>query len=237
VSVHGDQATPAGAGQRPAPALLRRLLDFCQLAAGQVHPSWLHTGEALWLQQLQALRQPQPAATVAAWLRQRLDVAPQVDADLTPMDRRCFLLDMGETQDLALWLGASLCASRLRRLVRHQEVAALHAALGEAGLRRLFHSFADAHDAGATPTQPEEAATPAQLYRLGAQALLACAAPLGAAVQQRTQLKLERAACEATDGLHCSSPQRLGQHMMVVAMLFLPGTRWLFSDLRMPAAA
>jgi YOP proteins translocation protein K (YscK) len=228
----GSAPWPGGnLSNRPRGPLLRSLLDFNQLSPATVHPSWLSAQEALWMEHVRTFIQPQARLRAAEWLRQRFAFGLFQDHAFEDIGKRVFLLGMEAFQDLALWLGASLCVSSLRRLVVRKHALALREALSEAGMRQLLADFPDDAGAGVQVLASLEAPTPERLYRIGAQALLGVAAEHGAAVLQRTRLKLERRACQAVEPLvNVHDAMGFQPHLLAVAQTYIPSFSQLAPD-------
>jgi hypothetical protein len=227
-----DGATPVFHHETPHVSfdLMTCVLQFNQVVAEGLHPSWLAADEVFWRDHVHAFKQMESRLRVSNWLRDHFKLNDCYDDQFQSREKRVYLIPAQPFQQLTLCLGASFCVSALRKQLMRSQVMNLREALGEGIVRQLFSSFHDGYDAGVDVLAPSDALHADKLYAMGAQALLAGAQTHGEAVLRRTQLKLRRECAEVDEILiHVRDTALLYEHVMIIAMLFIPGWNSLFA--------
>jgi len=217
---------------RPVNAdLMTCVLQFNQVLAEGLHPSWLAADEVFWRDHVHAFKQLESRLRVSSWLRDRFNLNDCYDDQFQDREKRVYLIPSQPFQQLTLCLGASFCVSALRKQLMRNQVMNLRDCLGEATVRQIFSSFHDGYDAGVDVLVPSDELHGDRLYALGAQALLAAAQSHGEAVFKRTQLKLRRECAEVDEiWVQVRDMAVLKEHVMIIAMLFMPGWNSLFAS-------
>ncbi|XVJ70517.1 MAG: SctK family type III secretion system sorting platform protein [Rhizobacter sp.] len=211
--------------------LMPCVLQFNQLTTDGVHPSWLAADEVFWREHVHAFKQMESRLRVSNWLRDRFKLNDCYDDQFQNPHKRVYLIPVQPFQQLTLCLGASLCVSTLRKQLMRTQVMSLRDTLGESVVRQLFSCFHDGYHVGVDLLATSDQLHVDKLYSIGAQALLTGAQTFGDAVMRRTQLKLRRQCAEVDEILICvRDTSLLHEHVMMVAMLFVPDWNSLFTQ-------